>query len=140
MANCNVSLDAVDCHIHSVRYDMVLNSSAGGLLRRPNQITYDKLLIAIFTREIRHGARVALAAVPNWASSRHLRCCSDADTTIKCLSRREIRHGARVALAAVPNWASSGHLRRCSDADTTNRSLSRVKDASILSWPTVMCH
>eukprot|EP00985_Skeletonema_marinoi_P029465 scaffold27952_cov204-Skeletonema_marinoi.AAC.1 len=101
MANCNVSLEAVDCQ-----------------------------------HEIRYGARVALAAVPNWASSGHLRRCSDADTTNKCLSRREIRHGARVALAAVPNWASSGHLRRCSDADTTNRFLSRVKDASILSWPT----
>eukprot|EP00985_Skeletonema_marinoi_P023420 scaffold15629_cov234-Skeletonema_marinoi.AAC.1 len=54
--------------------------------------------------------------------------------------QHEIRYGARVALAAVPNWASSGHLRRCSDADTTNKCLSRVKDASILSWPTVMCH
>eukprot|EP00984_Skeletonema_dohrnii_P032452 scaffold26672_cov89-Skeletonema_dohrnii-CCMP3373.AAC.1 len=36
--------------------------------------------------------------------------------------------------------ASSGHLRRCSDADTTNKCLSRAKDASILSWPTIMGH
>eukprot|EP00985_Skeletonema_marinoi_P005941 scaffold2572_cov75-Skeletonema_marinoi.AAC.29 len=34
----------------------------------------------------------------------------------------------------------SGHLRRCSDADTTNKDLSRNKDASILSWPTIMGH
>eukprot|EP00984_Skeletonema_dohrnii_P033782 scaffold31502_cov94-Skeletonema_dohrnii-CCMP3373.AAC.1 len=69
MANYNESLEAVDCHIHNVRYDMVLESRAGGV--------------------------------------------SD---------------------------ASSGHLRRCSDADTTNQCLSRAKDASILSWPTMMGH
>eukprot|EP00985_Skeletonema_marinoi_P021992 scaffold13771_cov89-Skeletonema_marinoi.AAC.1 len=63
------SLQAVDCHIHSVRYDMVQSSQT-----------------------------------------------------------------------AVPIWASSGHLRRCSDADTSNKYLSRVKDASILSWPTIMGH
>eukprot|EP00984_Skeletonema_dohrnii_P022747 scaffold11849_cov105-Skeletonema_dohrnii-CCMP3373.AAC.1 len=39
-----------------------------------------------------------------------------------------------------PNWASSGNLRRCSDADTSNKCLSRVKDASILSWPTFIRH
>eukprot|EP00985_Skeletonema_marinoi_P007920 scaffold3535_cov278-Skeletonema_marinoi.AAC.1 len=38
-------------------------------------------------REIRYGARVALAAVPNWASSGHLRRCSDADTTNKYFRR-----------------------------------------------------
>eukprot|EP00984_Skeletonema_dohrnii_P019866 scaffold9592_cov109-Skeletonema_dohrnii-CCMP3373.AAC.1 len=32
-------------------------------------------------------AKVALAAIPNWASSGHLRRCSDADTTNKYLSR-----------------------------------------------------
>eukprot|EP00985_Skeletonema_marinoi_P021840 scaffold13624_cov152-Skeletonema_marinoi.AAC.2 len=72
MANYDGSLEAVDCHIHSVRYDMVLYK--------------------------------------------------------------------RLQLAAIQNWASSGHLRRCSDADTTNKYLSRVKDASILSWPTIMGH
>eukprot|EP00984_Skeletonema_dohrnii_P026189 scaffold15499_cov67-Skeletonema_dohrnii-CCMP3373.AAC.1 len=36
--------------------------------------------------------------------------------------------------------ASSGHLRRCSDADTTNQCLSRGKDASMLSWPSLMGH
>eukprot|EP00984_Skeletonema_dohrnii_P030006 scaffold21078_cov83-Skeletonema_dohrnii-CCMP3373.AAC.1 len=46
---------------------------------------------------------------------------------------------ARVELAAV-SGDSSGHLRRCSDADTSNQCLSRAKDASILSWPTIMGH
>eukprot|EP00984_Skeletonema_dohrnii_P024465 scaffold13584_cov78-Skeletonema_dohrnii-CCMP3373.AAC.1 len=36
--------------------------------------------------------------------------------------------------------ASPGRLRCCSDADTSNKYLSREKDASILSWPTVMSH
>eukprot|EP00984_Skeletonema_dohrnii_P016321 scaffold7211_cov83-Skeletonema_dohrnii-CCMP3373.AAC.1 len=36
--------------------------------------------------------------------------------------------------------ASSGHLRRCSDAYTTKQCLSREKNASILSWPTIMGH
>eukprot|EP00984_Skeletonema_dohrnii_P002685 scaffold930_cov126-Skeletonema_dohrnii-CCMP3373.AAC.1 len=66
MANYNGSLEAVDFVIHSVRYDMVLESRAGG--------------------------------------------------------------------------ASSGHLRRCSDADRSIKCLSREKDASILSWPTIMGH
>eukprot|EP00985_Skeletonema_marinoi_P017121 scaffold9333_cov109-Skeletonema_marinoi.AAC.2 len=70
MANYNGSLEAVDCHIHSVRYDIMLESSAGSRLK----------------------------------------------------------------------MASSGHLRRCSDADTLNNCLSREKDASILSWPTVLGH
>eukprot|EP00985_Skeletonema_marinoi_P000243 scaffold73_cov103-Skeletonema_marinoi.AAC.3 len=70
MANYNGSLEAVDCRIHSVRYDMVIE---------------------------------------------------------------------RVELAAVSD-APSGHLRCCSDADTVKMSLSREKDASILSWPTMMGH
>ena len=41
---------------------------------------------------------------------------------------------------AATQMASSGRLRHCSDADTTNKCLSRVKDASILSWPTSMGH
>eukprot|EP00985_Skeletonema_marinoi_P026325 scaffold20321_cov95-Skeletonema_marinoi.AAC.1 len=31
--NYHGSLEAVDCHIHSVRYDMAVNSGAGGHLR-----------------------------------------------------------------------------------------------------------
>eukprot|EP00984_Skeletonema_dohrnii_P012582 scaffold5119_cov153-Skeletonema_dohrnii-CCMP3373.AAC.18 len=69
MANYNGSLQAVDCRIHAVRYDVVLE-------------------------------------------------CMPADIS----------------------GASSGHLRRCSDADTTKECLSREKDASILSWPTIMGH
>eukprot|EP00984_Skeletonema_dohrnii_P020402 scaffold9921_cov79-Skeletonema_dohrnii-CCMP3373.AAC.3 len=69
MANVNGSLEAVDCDIHSVRYDMAVN-------------------------------------------------------------RDSIGH---------PD-AASGHLRRCSDAHTSNQCLSREKDASILSWPTIMGH
>eukprot|EP00984_Skeletonema_dohrnii_P038473 scaffold41736_cov300-Skeletonema_dohrnii-CCMP3373.AAC.1 len=42
-------------------------------------------------------------------------------------------------LAAVSD-ASSGHLQRCSDAHTSNQCFSREKDASILSWPTIMGH
>eukprot|EP00984_Skeletonema_dohrnii_P033435 scaffold30064_cov89-Skeletonema_dohrnii-CCMP3373.AAC.1 len=67
MANFTGSLEAVDRHIHSVRYDMAVNRDSGGV--------------------------------------------SD---------------------------ASSGFLRRCSDADTSEQCLSREKDASILSWPTIM--
>eukprot|EP00984_Skeletonema_dohrnii_P012685 scaffold5183_cov82-Skeletonema_dohrnii-CCMP3373.AAC.1 len=69
MANYDGSLQAVERHIHSVRYDMVLESE----------------LVAVFD-------------------------------------------------------VSSGHLRRCSDADKSNQCLSRAKDASILSWPTIMGH
>ena len=67
MANYDGSLEAVDCHIHSVRYDMVLES-CWRPLRLPHQVTYDVV----------------------------------------------------------------------ATADTTNKCLSRAKDASILSWPTIM--
>ena len=69
MANYDGSLEAVDCHIHSVRFDMAVNRDSGGV--------------------------------------------SD---------------------------ESSGHLRRRSDAHTSHQCLSREKDASILSWPTMMGH
>eukprot|EP00984_Skeletonema_dohrnii_P020400 scaffold9921_cov79-Skeletonema_dohrnii-CCMP3373.AAC.1 len=56
-----------------------------------------------------------------------------------------ITHPIDVWMRAVPAEigvpdASSGHLRRCSDAHTSNQCLSREKDASILSWPTIMGH
>ena len=41
MANYYGSLEAVDCHIHSVRYDMAVNRGACGRLRWPHQVTYD---------------------------------------------------------------------------------------------------
>eukprot|EP00984_Skeletonema_dohrnii_P019376 scaffold9232_cov100-Skeletonema_dohrnii-CCMP3373.AAC.1 len=39
---------------------------------------------------------------------------------------------------AATQMASSGHLRRCSDGYTSNQCLIHDKDASILSWPTIM--
>eukprot|EP00984_Skeletonema_dohrnii_P017832 scaffold8191_cov87-Skeletonema_dohrnii-CCMP3373.AAC.1 len=131
MANCNGSLRAVDCHCHSVR--TIWPSSE------------------------------ELAAVSD-ASSGHLQRCSDADMSNKCLSRCKrcfytIMANCNGSLQAVDChchsvrsiWpsseeqaavsdASSGHLQRCSDADMSNKCLSRCKDASILSWPTVMGH
>eukprot|EP00984_Skeletonema_dohrnii_P016906 scaffold7591_cov113-Skeletonema_dohrnii-CCMP3373.AAC.1 len=71
-------------------------------------------------------------------SSGHLRRCSDADTTNKCLSRSEICYSRQQRSLMLSQMTSSGHLRRCSDAETSNKCLSRVKDASILSWPTIM--
>eukprot|EP00985_Skeletonema_marinoi_P031093 scaffold35981_cov80-Skeletonema_marinoi.AAC.1 len=67
MANYNGPQQAVDCDMHVVRYDMVLE-----IYWRPTQI------------------------------------------------------------------ASSGNPRRCNEADMVKKSLSRAKDASILSWPTIM--
>eukprot|EP00984_Skeletonema_dohrnii_P028420 scaffold18405_cov89-Skeletonema_dohrnii-CCMP3373.AAC.1 len=108
--------------------------------------------------------RVAQAIIPNWTSSGHLRHCNDGDTTIKSLRRDKdasilswptiMGHyklciailaaletiWCRVAQAIIPNWTSSGHQRRCNDGSTTTQSLSRDKDASILSWPTLMGH
>eukprot|EP00985_Skeletonema_marinoi_P015335 scaffold7903_cov187-Skeletonema_marinoi.AAC.1 len=91
------------------------------------------------------------------ASSGHLRRCSDADTDAdtanKYLSREKdasiLSLPTLMALdtiwpsteeLAASQMASSGHLRRCSDADTANKYLSREKDASILSFPTIMGH
>eukprot|EP00984_Skeletonema_dohrnii_P011621 scaffold4649_cov117-Skeletonema_dohrnii-CCMP3373.AAC.1 len=74
------SLEAVDCHIHSVRYDMVVSRGACGRLRWPHH------------------------------SSGHLRRCSDADTSNKCLSPvdchiHSVRYDMTVnkELAAVSN-------------------------------------
>eukprot|EP00985_Skeletonema_marinoi_P010303 scaffold4846_cov152-Skeletonema_marinoi.AAC.13 len=43
IASYDGSSEAVDCHIHSVRYDMVLESRACGRLisQIPHQVTYD---------------------------------------------------------------------------------------------------
>eukprot|EP00984_Skeletonema_dohrnii_P006506 scaffold2337_cov89-Skeletonema_dohrnii-CCMP3373.AAC.2 len=43
MNNYNGSLEAVDCHIHSVRYDMAVNRQQRSLqcLKLPPQVTYD---------------------------------------------------------------------------------------------------
>eukprot|EP00985_Skeletonema_marinoi_P025248 scaffold18350_cov95-Skeletonema_marinoi.AAC.1 len=47
MANYNGSLKAVDCHIHSVRYDMVLESRAGSW--RPSQMPHQAAYDAVAT-------------------------------------------------------------------------------------------
>eukprot|EP00984_Skeletonema_dohrnii_P018391 scaffold8580_cov114-Skeletonema_dohrnii-CCMP3373.AAC.1 len=45
MANYDGSLEAVDCHIHSVRYDMAVNRGTCGisdvLIRSPTTVRYD---------------------------------------------------------------------------------------------------
>ena len=95
-----------------------------------------------------------MAAVSDWASSGHLRRCSDADTikqmlepckrcfyTIMANYNGSLQavdchiHSVRYdmvstefrAWAAVSDWASSGHLRRCSDADTIKQMLEPCK-------------
>eukprot|EP00984_Skeletonema_dohrnii_P013080 scaffold5387_cov75-Skeletonema_dohrnii-CCMP3373.AAC.1 len=96
-ANYQGSLEAVDCHFHSVRYDMIAN-----------RVTF---------------------GVSDWASSGHLRRCSDADTPNQCLSRvKDASILSRLTIMediSASQITSSGHLRRCSDADTPNQCLSR---------------
>eukprot|EP00984_Skeletonema_dohrnii_P000057 scaffold15_cov85-Skeletonema_dohrnii-CCMP3373.AAC.3 len=41
MANFNGSLEAVDCRIHSVRYDMVQENRRQATQIGPHQVTYD---------------------------------------------------------------------------------------------------
>eukprot|EP00985_Skeletonema_marinoi_P014706 scaffold7494_cov243-Skeletonema_marinoi.AAC.1 len=41
MANYDGTLEAVDCHINSVRYDMAVNRGAGGHLRCVIRVRYD---------------------------------------------------------------------------------------------------
>eukprot|EP00985_Skeletonema_marinoi_P031121 scaffold36305_cov190-Skeletonema_marinoi.AAC.1 len=49
MANYHGSLKAVDCHIHSVRYDMVLESRACSWQpsQMPHQVTYDSVVTLV---------------------------------------------------------------------------------------------
>ena len=96
-----------------------------------------------------------MAAIPNCTSSGHLRRCSIADTHIKSLFMANYNeplqavdcdiHSVRYKMAlerklAAISDASSDHIRHFSMADTHRKSLSRAKDASILSWPTIMSH
>eukprot|EP00985_Skeletonema_marinoi_P027576 scaffold22892_cov202-Skeletonema_marinoi.AAC.1 len=53
MASFHGTLQAVDCHIHSVRYDMVLESRAGGRLSCLISVRYDMVL------ESRAGGRLS---------------------------------------------------------------------------------
>eukprot|EP00985_Skeletonema_marinoi_P001215 scaffold489_cov105-Skeletonema_marinoi.AAC.4 len=95
-------------------------------------------------REIRYGARVALAAVPkrphqviyDVAGRRYdqqiLEPCVRYDKAVN----RGRGAGGRPKFGLI----RSPTVRRRSDNDTSNKCLSRDKDASILSWPTIMGH
>eukprot|EP00984_Skeletonema_dohrnii_P017082 scaffold7700_cov140-Skeletonema_dohrnii-CCMP3373.AAC.5 len=113
MANYNGSLEAVDCHIHSVRYVMVLESRAGGRLRC--------LIRSPTTLQRRRYNQTMLEP------------CVRYDMVLESRTSGRLR-------CLIRSPASSGHLRRCSDADTIKQCLSRGKDASIPSWPTIMGH
>jgi len=117
---------------------------------------------------IQYGDRVVLPVIPNWTSQVtydavawpiHIKRAWNVKkmllyyrnqlwwVTRSCwlpYSQREIRYGARVGSCrpSAVSDASSGHLRlrRCSDANTSKQCLSREKDASMLSWPTMMGH
>eukprot|EP00985_Skeletonema_marinoi_P000427 scaffold152_cov121-Skeletonema_marinoi.AAC.1 len=89
MAIYNGPLETVDCHIHSVRYDMAVNREAGGISDASSELD----TIWPSTEE--------LAAVSD-ASSGHLRRCSDADMPKQCLSRDKD--------ASKPSWPTiMGH-------------------------------
>eukprot|EP00984_Skeletonema_dohrnii_P003265 scaffold1080_cov109-Skeletonema_dohrnii-CCMP3373.AAC.3 len=65
------------------------------------------------------------------------------DGSLKAVERHI--HSVRCDMAVTEIQAavsddSSGHLRGSSDADTSMQCLSREKDASILSWPTIIDH
>ncbi len=47
MANYDGTLEAVDCHLYSVRYDMAVNRGTNGRLRCPHQVTYDVVATAL---------------------------------------------------------------------------------------------
>eukprot|EP00984_Skeletonema_dohrnii_P013015 scaffold5361_cov83-Skeletonema_dohrnii-CCMP3373.AAC.3 len=49
MTNYNGSLEAVDCHIHSVRYAMTVNRGACGHLRWPHQVTYHTTIAIVIS-------------------------------------------------------------------------------------------
>eukprot|EP00984_Skeletonema_dohrnii_P019014 scaffold9002_cov84-Skeletonema_dohrnii-CCMP3373.AAC.4 len=100
---------------------------------------HQKLWIAILTAWDTIWPSTKELAATLMASSGHLRRCSDAGTTHQCLSPWDTIWPSTKELAAT-QMASSGHLRRCSVGYTSNQCLSRDKDASILSWPTIMGH
>eukprot|EP00984_Skeletonema_dohrnii_P026376 scaffold15719_cov74-Skeletonema_dohrnii-CCMP3373.AAC.1 len=112
MANFNGSLKAVDCLIHSVRYDMFIDKCW-----RPTQMASSG-----------HLRRCSDADTPNKCLSRAKDDSIQSWPTLmdKCWRPTQM--------------ASSGHLRRCFNSNKQNKCLSRPKDASILSWPTLMGH
>eukprot|EP00984_Skeletonema_dohrnii_P009397 scaffold3601_cov83-Skeletonema_dohrnii-CCMP3373.AAC.2 len=64
MANYNESLEAVDCHLHSVRYDMAVKRGIGGRLRCI--IRSPKTLLSI-----REGIAVSSASAIKWSGVRY---------------------------------------------------------------------
>eukprot|EP00985_Skeletonema_marinoi_P000359 scaffold128_cov174-Skeletonema_marinoi.AAC.1 len=72
MANYHGSLEAVDCHIHSVRYDMAVNRGADGHLRCFIRLSgnHNERLEAVDC-DIHSDVGLKLH-IPNWTSSGHL--------------------------------------------------------------------
>ena len=116
VTNVNESLEAVDCYIHSARYDMVLEyctpPSKLDPMRSPTTLQHgryadkelEQLHISFYTNVTNvHGS---LEAVDCYIHSARY------DVVFQCRG-----HGK-------PTWTSSGHLRRCSMADTQIKSLS----------------
>eukprot|EP00985_Skeletonema_marinoi_P028024 scaffold23812_cov91-Skeletonema_marinoi.AAC.3 len=84
MANYDGSLEAVDCHIHSVRYDMAVNRGVGGHLRcfircfYTIMANYDGSLEAVDCHI--HSVRYDMAV--NRGVGGHLRCLIKSPTTL----------------------------------------------------------
>eukprot|EP00985_Skeletonema_marinoi_P013126 scaffold6471_cov108-Skeletonema_marinoi.AAC.1 len=116
VTNVHGSLEAVDCYIHSARYDMVLEyctpPSKLDPIRSPTTL--------------QHG-RYAYKELEQW----HISFYSNVTNGHGSLEAADCYiHSARYDIVlqcggrGKPNWASSGHLRRCSMADTHIKSLS----------------
>eukprot|EP00984_Skeletonema_dohrnii_P024821 scaffold13966_cov110-Skeletonema_dohrnii-CCMP3373.AAC.6 len=97
MANSHGSLEAVDCHMHSVGFDVGRELS---VLFLPSQIGPHQWHISFYAIVINHNG--LLEAL---------------DCSMHSVGY-DIRYGARVLLAAIPHWTSSGHIRGCSMAAT----------------------
>eukprot|EP00984_Skeletonema_dohrnii_P016748 scaffold7494_cov90-Skeletonema_dohrnii-CCMP3373.AAC.2 len=136
------------------------------ILSWPTIMGHQKLWIAILTAwdTIWPSKRYVLRLRSQMASSGHLRRCSVGYTSNQCLNRDKdasilswptVMGHHKLWIAILTAWdtiwpstkeldatqmASSGHLRRCGVGYTSNQCLSRDKDASILSWQTIMGH
>eukprot|EP00985_Skeletonema_marinoi_P018939 scaffold10713_cov108-Skeletonema_marinoi.AAC.1 len=86
MANYDNLLKAVNCHIRCVRYDIVLESNAGGRLDASSR----HLRRCSDADTVTMSLSQELTAVSD-ASSGHLRRCSDADTVKMSLAVKKMR-------------------------------------------------
>jgi hypothetical protein len=129
MANYNGPLEAVDCDMHVVRYDMVLERSDCAdkdcLIRSPTTLYRRRY----GQEELEPRKRCFYTIITNYNGSLEAVDCD--------------MHIVRYDLVLENYWrptqiASSGNSRRCNEADMVKKSSSRAKDASILSWPTIM--